>query len=231
MFWDSQSGSVQVLRVIIPQDALIPLQPPGKASTRSLSIDVGPGPGKHIKAGRLGRAEEVLEVKDAVIPELALRPLEERPVDVEADGVEAESLDLLEDVEVEVRDGEAEGVDLAGEDHGALAADEEGVVVVGDEVLELGRSVGGAGVSDRVRLMMAWVGSLLAAFVMLLVVLVDLPMEMIVVVAAAAAVLRLVDHVQRPTGVDVGKADGMAGWGAGERSQHRENRRQLHLCC
>jgi predicted nucleic acid-binding protein len=100
--------------------------------------------------------EDRLEREDAIVPELILLAFEECPVDVDRNGTVSRRLDLLEHIETKIENGEAEGVELAAEDHQTLAVDEHAVVIPSDNVLvtdtqELGFPVGthGAGMKAR----------------------------------------------------------------------------------
>lgn len=98
--------------------------------------DVRAGSGNEVDAGVLGGLQKGLNGQSGRVVEVAALALQDAPVEVKGDGVEAEGLDLLEDVEPERGDGQAVGVELARKEHQALAIDEEGGVVKGDDVLE-----------------------------------------------------------------------------------------------
>jgi hypothetical protein len=60
---------------------------------------MGAGLGNQIDAGLLCGLHEHLDVENALCREMPRLPLQKSPVDIEADGVEAEGFDLLKDID------------------------------------------------------------------------------------------------------------------------------------
>ena len=130
-------GGILPLGAVAAEPASNEQRPGRDAAGGDLGVDVRSRAREEVEAGVGGGLEERLDVKDAVESHIAGLRLYQGPVDVESDGVEAQRLDLLEDVNPEVGDGQAEGVEGAGEEEHALPVDEVGLSIVGHDVLQV----------------------------------------------------------------------------------------------